>query len=424
MTSQTLAHEQYTANLASNSEGSKCSGSRRPCDPDFGLGRTLSGKRSYNTHTPLFRESTCVASLPVTPSCADSDELPSLYDLNAFDFPVPPPMCSTAIRRIRSSPWFNTLDESRRDKSCVQRWRDGVDVFEPTKFKRQPSRIQRNSVGAYPEETEFESARQWRIYADELRLPGGYYLDASLLHEDQSLLPEALLSLDNLGTERLDVSSISSSYPGRLSWGIPNRHSGDMSTNHISELEEQVSTAASRTMKTMEHQEQHPFVLGPLPRIIRKVASMRSDNPYKMEAPIHESLHLAGQRQIPKRRSFRTVFIPTSERLDDANKEKGKCVYCSPNRSVLTSQLEWAGHTVLQESRGRFSLRSSQSTTATPAGGKGRPLTSKSFIDITPDKEMKSTERFKKERFRDLMARAGNSLFGWKKGKANRSPTK
>ncbi|KAF4620603.1 hypothetical protein D9613_000648 [Agrocybe pediades] len=399
---------------------------------------------------------------PVTSSGTESDgrPSPSLYDLDAFDFPAPPPMLSPTIRRIKSSPWFNMAEDRYGEGTSVNRWRADVSAYDCTQMKRHSHAgigttpgAQRDSIGGCSDETYASGTRRHhhKFCSGEQQSPNIFCSDASIPRsEDKSLATGSFLFFGDTDTRvRNDIPSASGSCPDRSSWSIPTtaRDSGELSSrlsHRMSNYQDQRPNAL--TIPYLEPPETHHSMFGPLPRIIRKVASMRSDNPHKQEASVHDISHVAGQRQVSKRRSLRTIFRPSSERVsaDDVrlrhkSNVDARCPQFSfdtnlradeaqshPQNTLNTSQRGWPAHDSGGggDHRVRFDknlARTNDPYLAGPGRGKEELLSSRSFIDITPDKTRKSTEGARKERFKTLMTRASISLFGWKKAKANQS---
>ena len=485
---------------------------------DFGLGRY---KESSLTVLSSDHPSKAIpVSLPMQDNQAtDGDSISSLFEY-ALEFPQPPPIGSPVIRRMRSSPWFSdngcmskefSNQGSRRPRRSASVLLDS-DLAGPCysisslvtqhpMMRREILRSGRRNFSDMDKETaDTERAR--------LRLSP--HLDLGINEVSLEMAGEALVGLDmnasTMGPQELfldkraygDAPSYDkcsqASDSGRqlagsyLDWSIPS----DLlqwSTSHLSTpimlapISQQRVTGED-TLHNVGYRS-HSFrtetnpvsslpseyksirSLGRLPRIIRKVASMKSDSRRPNDSI---PLGLPGPRTIPKSRSFRSIpqvaceggnnSHSTIATIDGGPYQHGdrsfaNIDYFSSSKHVqdrmgsfsptLDESLEhWKGrglqHMSLPSS-GFGSLRSEpgqhKDKVTTPPKALSGPFLyretcnrqsakseyglpmmgmDKSFIDITPKQGAEhehSAAATKRARVKKLIARASNGIIGW-----------
>lgn len=270
---------------------------------DFGLGRRPSA--FTRAGTPF--EDDSVASVGSSPSTveatSDSDDLASLYD-----FPEPPPMGSPVIRRMRSSPWFGAqmLDINPRGLSHEHTPARPMSVgsFGPP--------ILLNRAVATPQQAARpKGSPPFKSGSLNKSTQSAVGLDLGKEASPLELVGEALLDLDINPRSPLpfDIPSeahVTTDSNELLQWSISHRYhpfseegSCQQPKSNFPQFQE-----ARAVPGFLGNRRQSDNTQGRLPRIIRKVASMRSDT-QRMDSSAHR---LSGQRPVPKSRSFRSIL--------------------------------------------------------------------------------------------------------------------
>ncbi|KAF8973321.1 hypothetical protein BDZ97DRAFT_680647 [Flammula alnicola] len=415
------------------------------------------------------------------------DGLSSLYDCAAFDFPEPPPIASPVIRRMRSSPWFMDNDDSN-----------------PLEDLPDPHRKLRMALGKYSQSghrssSSPENGAGLASQGQPVTLDGpessvssfsGNGLETRTImgrsfghtscfdfqteNIDLELVGEALLRLDMNAPSHPSINcqlKEGSSASDLLQWSTSHRSTPTQSPIPVATYNQSCTTHIAGTQKVLQDtfptERQNTRSVGRLPRIIRKVASMRSDA-QKTDAPLPQlvSGH-AGRKSIPKARSFRSIL--QSSEIDRARQRTEKSggesyrppswLLASSSQSITRPEFSTAQLTHLRDSKQarpkpernkaqcqHFSVSSSNvglsasdpersgsanaGVLAAPflhrpfcnyASKKGRSnqdhlMAPSSFIDISPDREARGEPKGgKRERVKDFIARASTGIFGWGK---------
>ena len=487
---------------------------------DFGLGRheesplTVLSSDHPSKAIPM---SVLMQDNPAT----DGDSVTSLFEY-ALEFPQPPPIGSPVIRRMRSSPWFSDkdcMDEefsnqgSRRPRRSASVLLDSDflgSCYSVSSLVTQHHTMRREIL--HSGRHNFSDMVKETTKTERARLHLSPYLDLGINDVSLEMVGEALVGLDmnasTMGPQKpfLDKPaygappSCESECPqasdsGRqlagshLDWSIPS----DLlqwSTSHRSPplmmaptsqervpSEDTLHNAGYRShsfrTKTnpvsslpSEHQSIRSF--GRLPRIIRKVASMKSDSRRPNDSNC-VPLGLPGPRTIPKSRSFRSIPLVACEAgnnshstittIDGDRHQYSDWSFANIDHSssskhahdlkrsfgpTLNDSLEhWKGrgaqHMSLPSSS-FGSLRSEagqhKAKVTTPPMALSGPFlyrktcnrqsaksendlpigTDKSFIDITPKqgtKHERSAAATKRARMKKLITRASNGIIGW-----------
>ena len=462
---------------------------------DFGLGRYAESSLTLSNSDHQNPSKAISVSAPLKDNTAtDGDSVSSLFECSGLDFPQPPPMGSPVIRRMRSSPWFS-------NKACMsegfsnegrQRPKRSASMLSNSDFRglcySVPS-IGCNNVSDMVDET--TNTGRARLHL----LP---YLDLGINDISLEMVGEALVGLDmnasNMGSEKpfldnpafggdpscgLSQASDSGRQFSRSShpdWSIPL----DLlrwSTSHLSPafmlapvspqrvsggstLQNDYGGHAFRTKPKPGFPSEHQGIrsLGRLPRIIRKVASMKSDT-RRPEDTNCIPLESTGSRTILQSRSFRSIPLvgckagnnacSTTTTVDEgphqhSDRSFTNLDYFSSSKDAqdLKGPLSPALNDSLRtfqdckfESRGVQHMPLPSSVTALPVALSGpfvhretcnRPLAKtenelsnemdKSFIDFTLNqgaKQERSAATTKTARVRKMIARASSGIIGW-----------
>ncbi|KAJ3514629.1 hypothetical protein NLJ89_g2271 [Agrocybe chaxingu] len=406
---------------------------------DFGLGRHFDDTLQFESRV-VCDDSSFISSrsTPITiHGPTDSDAVSSLYNCTSFDFPEPPPIGSPVIRRMRSSPWFG-LDSCEGE--LLNR------VFESSWKGKDELAIQTNSVLDHGRR---ETLQKSLSFSEDTQMNDCVDLEQ---------LGEVLLSLDmnQRQSTLLDASHFgdSSNASDLLQWSTSHRSTPRSLTPKPADTP--VATkqlpahwngyAAETPSKPAARQEPSSFTR--LPRIIRKVASMRSDT----QKPVDVPPHIPSRKSIPKSRSFRSILrsstgdrIPSygykAEDMQQSNwSSTGQGRKIDPAKSrrqhlstpytaglgLYTSGFERVDvvHDSLDSKplAAPFFHRSASKDTSAKGIKLDQETTPRSFIDITPERNMSSNDvraAVKKERVKNFIAKAG-SFFGWGKGHRRR----
>ncbi|KAH9485353.1 40S ribosomal protein S2 [Psilocybe cubensis] len=419
--------------------------------------------RRYGTHfgdlckEPSFQDIYSTAAL----SESDSEPDPSLYDISSADFPEPPPIGSPVIRRMRSSPWFLPERGLDKDFSDVQHWRSRVPEAADLGMRPKGNDPHRESPST-SDSLQIDTVDSASALSRRRATSSSINCARKLEPEDLEYIRPFTFQEFNPCESRADVSSGNlSSESGTLSdrtASRPIRFSKDFLSAAELKTNEHSTTALGR-------QETRPLTLGALPRIIRKVASMRSDNQKDIGGGenVNTSVRI-GQKTLPKARSFRSIlralegdkafsrnshvegthdiwpsasvpgdhldptqyYAQDSGRFEDFHRERVWRHHMStPVSSAgashnLGQQLHVACNDVIPERLdSTLSLRSEHKNTT--SHNLVFAQDTKSFIDFTPEQSTKSKSGVKRERIKNMVARASNSFLGWSKRKTKGS---
>ncbi|KIM40049.1 hypothetical protein M413DRAFT_168918 [Hebeloma cylindrosporum] len=416
---------------------------------DFGLGRRPNAFTRVGTP---FEDGSSLASGGSSPSTAeleaasDSDDLASLYDCAAADFPEPPPIGSPVIRRMRSSPWFATqiLDINPHALSGGHTpGTPGMPI--PAWSFGPPDRGVANSQHAVrPKASSVSKSGLVNESAAQSTL--GLGKKAGSLE----LVGEALLDLDMNPLSPLPVDVPSEAHATTdsselLQWSISHRYH-PFSEEGLQQPKPTFSQfqsihEARAVPGFLGNKRQSDNTQGRLPRIIRKVASMRSDT---------QRMDLSAQRPVPKSRSFRSILhtcephqtfqnaqdgnnttlllrgsrdIPSTNShlpvsLPRSKKDQGKV-----RRHHLSAPFTLPGGTAMsmdsyfpESSSSPVGLHRLYCSDSPRKRCSSKLMLSRSFIDITPDEDGRhgSKEGRGREKVRDFISRAAG-IFRWGK---------
>jgi hypothetical protein len=494
---------------------------------DFGLGRHEESSLSVlssdhpSKAIPVSVPLTTMQDNPAT----DGDSVSSLSEY-ALEFPQPPPIGSPVIRRMRSSPWFSDKDCMSEDFSNQgseirgsRRPRRSASVLLDSDFpgpfysvsslvthhaamRREILRSEhRNLSDMIKQSTDTERAR----------LHLSPYLDLGINDVSLEMVGEALVGLDmnapTMGPQKpfldnpaygaapsygcFQTSDSGRQLPGShldwsraipsdlLQWSTSHRSPPLMLAPVSQRLfdEDALHNAGpgyrsnpfrpkTNPVSSLPSDHQRICSLGRLPRIIRKVASMKSDSRRPNDSNC-VPLGLPGPRTISKSRSFRSIPLATCEadtnsshstittieggRHQYSDRSFANIDYFSSSRHAqnlkrsfsptLNDSLEHCKSRGAQHmsfpSSGFGSSRSEvgqhkAKVTTSPMALSGPFLlrnrqsaksendlifgTDKSFIDITPKqgtKHERSATATKRARVKKLIARASNGIIGW-----------
>lgn len=488
---------------------------------DFGLGRREESSLSVLSSDHLSKA--IPVSVPLTTRqddlVADGDSVSSLFEY-ALEFPQPPPIGSPVIRRMRSSPWFSDKDCKSEDFSNQgsRRPRRSASVLLESDFLG-PCYSVSSLVTQHPTMRQENLRSGRRKFSDMVketsdteraRLRLSPYLDLGINDVSLEMVGEALVGLDmnasTIGPQKpfLDdpaygfvpsYECAQASDSGRqlagsylewsspsdlLQWSTSHRSSPPMlapmpqqrvpgeDNLHDTGYKSNSFRTETNPVSSLPSEHQSIRSLGRLPRIIRKVASMKSDSRRPNDSNC-VPLGLSGQRTISKSRSFRSIPLVTCEagnnshstitiidggrhqysdrsfaNMDYFSSSKHaqdlKCSF-SPtlNNSLDHCKGRGAQHMSLPSS-GFGSLRSEEGQYKTKVTTLPMALSDpflyressnrqsaksendlplgrdKSFIDITPKqgtKHDRSTTASKRARVKKLIARASNGIIGW-----------
>lgn len=298
----------------------------------------------------------------------DSDRASSIYECAALDFPEPPPIGSPIIRRMRSSPWFLSADEV-----------DGVLAVPARSGEAALDRLRRQS----------------RI-------------------SSMGLKAETIKSQDSypLGFYDGPVAEMIDSYEeGALR--LSNRRNSAFLDGHVKPTQSENYLDFRLRKDNSKPVPRSSTSFGRLPRIIRKVASMRSDS-HRTQEPLNGST-VTIQRPVPRVRSFRSI-LPGPEddkppgtgfKQDSRQWNKRKNFWtgqASKIKAEKDRQRRQSSHWVYESN-----LPGKSSTTLGPSFKSWKEDINKSFIDISPDRNARLNG---KERLKSFLSKA-NELFSW-----------
>ena len=484
---------------------------------DFGLGRHE--ESSLSVLSSDHPSKTILVSVPLTAMqdnpATDGDSVSSLFEY-ALEFPQPPPIGSPVIRRMRSSPWFSDKDRISEDLSnqASRRPRRSASVlldsdylgtcYSVSSLLNQHPTMRRENIRSG--RRNFSGMVKETIDTERERLHLSPYLDLGINDVSLEMVGEALVGLaSTMEPEKslLDnpAYSVSPSYEcsqasdssgqlagPHLDWSIPS----DLlqwSTSHRSPPlmltpmsqqrvpgEDTLHNAGYRSnsfrtktnpVSSLPSEHQGIRSLGRLPRIIRKVASMKSDSRRPNDSNC-VPLGLPGPRTIPKSRSFRCIPLVACEAgknshsittIDEGPHQHSDRAFAdidyfssSKHAQNLKRSFSPTTNDSLEHCKGRgaqhMSLPSSgfgslrsvagqhKAKVTTPPMALSGPFlyleacngpsakseddlpfgTEKSFIDITPKQGIKherSATTSKRARVKKLIARASNGIIGW-----------
>jgi hypothetical protein len=279
---------------------------------DFGLGsRPNAFTRIGTPFEDRLRALSAESSPSTTEEASDSDDLSSFYECAAADFPEPPPIGSPVIRRMRSSPWFGAQILSVNHRALSREYADSETPI-PVESSCPPFLINRALATSQKAARIGPRASPTPKVNETTSLAVSFDLGAET--STLELIGEALLGLDMdllNPTVLIDTSStearVTADGSDLLQWSISRRgHPFAREASHQPKLtlpQTQSTDDPCIVPDFPDHKRQRDSTLGRLPRIIRKVASMRSDTQrMDLSAP-----HTSGQRPIPKSRSFRSI---------------------------------------------------------------------------------------------------------------------
>lgn len=385
------------------------------------------------------------------------DDLSSLYECTASDFPAPPPITSPVIRRIRSSPWYREDYNDNLRHLAEQHWR-GQSTLDNSCILSLGTRADEQSmVGrASSSFTSFQnvpgSPRTKNGFGrevskdDSLEWTGKICLQGTLPTSTSEYIQRTVPALQHAKGEKLPVKSQRSLTTLKPSASMPPN----------------AATAPHEAVPAPERQSMGP--LGRLPRIIRKVASMRSEA-QKREGSIAQTGPAAG-KSIPKARSFRSILHSAEadkarERINSASAEwhrPSSWVLGNPSQiimehSTLSAQdsrpsehradkMLRRQHLSVPASKSQVVCEESDRRGSGSGGVLGAPFLHRSsanqtlkkgistqeqcegpnsFINISPEKgQIGSKTGGKRDRMKNLIVRASTSMFGWGKQRADR----
>ncbi|PPR07398.1 hypothetical protein CVT26_013714 [Gymnopilus dilepis] len=344
-----------------------------------------------------------------------SDDDPSVYDLNVFDFPEPPPIGSPTIRRMRSSPWFLAACQADRNRNpSGRRWQSPTtDVL-----------VQREQ-SLFPLPNDAAALLDSRREVPET-------VESNLLtvrSEPNVRRADVILPRAGLG---LDVDMQSSSWSRTEATGPQSgvlSSSASLGYHNYGQRTDNLPAVKRSDLSLADMQPSRS--LGPLPRIIRKVASMKSEL-HKGNLAEHEVSDMYNSRRtIPKARSFlrasnedkdSTVRHPQNIWQRESHQSQDKLSHLEVTgpknkTSRFSTFLATRGHSSSETKKATQSELADSYSSSKHLMAEG--MTSKSFIDFTPDRSEAFRGGAKRERVRDFIARASiavRSLGKKKKG--------
>ncbi|KAF8161047.1 hypothetical protein B0H34DRAFT_795889 [Crassisporium funariophilum] len=451
---------------------------------DFGLGRyTAPHNENTKPKSPVASgmSSTAIsASEPLTDEPTDSDSDSSLYDCAALDFPEPPTIGSPVIRRIRSSPWYHDDDASSVQFCKEYIWRScrvPSDHYPRSALVTEQSRTRNRALisgGIDVQRTTLELVGEALVGLDMNRtnvVSPTSILGSGNCDPIQEFNSGDLSSSDSLAWSSCPASELlrwSTSHRGTPI--LPTQPQGlDLPRHFTPETPSTEDGLNAECLRSRPGTGQGMGLLGRLPRIIRKVASMRSDTQTAKDSALCH--WQAGQRPIPKARSFRIVVPGMREEKQGDFGEMINLGQHSQNHSRLSSKADTGSAVLFEGAFPHSSPASSESQVrcrvrrqhmSLPLSGteclssnagqrKGgveatghpkllgaafshraidfdttregipeHPLfrTHRSFIDITPEKITRHDSLAggaKRGRVKNLLVRAGNGIIGWGK---------
>jgi len=268
---------------------------------DFGLGRRPGAFTRVGTP---FEDSSSLASSGSSSSTAasDSDDLASLYDCAAADFPEPPPIGSPVIRRMQS---FGAQILDINSRALSRGMPPSVGSFGPPILIS--SAVETSRQAAHPNDS-----RAFRSGSVNGFTQSAVVLDPGRETSSRELVGEALLDLDvNALNPLIDTPSeahVTTDGSDPLHWSISRRYhpfAGEGCPQPKPTFPQFQRIHEARVVPGfLGNKRQSDNTQGRLPRIIRKVASMRSDT-QRLDLAAHRA---SGQRPVPKSRSFRSIL--------------------------------------------------------------------------------------------------------------------
>ncbi|KAF5321016.1 hypothetical protein D9619_001825 [Psilocybe cf. subviscida] len=411
----------------------------------------------------------------ISPSADSVSEDGASIVYDSFDFPQPPPIASPLIRRMQSNSWFQDDNGYSQRLSQKQRAALGLEGIYP-----QPPRASHPTSTVTATDNEVNLWHQSRSSTSTIsgHFPTDYlsrnpYSDATHDRENLARIGDMLFG-ENASTWPDSITASQSDDPRRpfashalafAQYGPPNitlsRSTPVMSPYHTDKANAVSHQAALERPR-----------LGRLPRIIRKVASMRSDT-QKVEQPAEQSKPLpgpVGHRAIPKARSFRSIFrsseadesqnkIPvfgnSSNRLSWVNTNSSLQNKTDPRASASTRLVEYnnatggerkaqfkhqgcylpsAGDNQQQLREKRRSVNYAEPAlqhstlhhhwATGPSAQRYPDAGSTSFIDLSSgnrDSRGGAKAGGKRERVKDFFSKTGSGLFWWGNQKKNKN---
>lgn len=431
---------------------------------DFGLS-IRTGDRAFESgddndrSSPESLQSTHLANYPASIS---EDGLSSLYECTASDFPKPPPMASPVIRRMRSSPWFmdDTGDHNLQGLSD-QQWKVRATLDE-TFNRALGDRARAAAAAASQNELSSNSSLG--------NVSGSYRLEEPFTHRLPINSRSTPDKLDWEGRTRLqrDLPASVSEDPRRLAIEPPWSNMYQRPNTSLHQPRFTPQTNALFSVPKSAPAVEHPRPMGRLPRIIRKVASMRSEAAQKVEAPAYQQYGNVGRKSIPKARSFRSI-LQTAEADRARERANAGGEWHRPSSWVLGNSSQMVDGPAHSVSYSKFSSGQDRNTSrhqhlsvslprtvtghaatarerrSSGSGGVlGAPFLHRpfgnhnskkghtrvqeqcegqdSFMNITPDRAHRDSKTGgKRERMKDFLARASTGMFGWGKQRASRN---
>lgn len=354
-------------------------------------------------------DSSCTSSAFTAPTspAVESDGVSSICDhtVNAFDFPEPPPIGSPVIRRMQSSPWFLTADEAD-DVLGIPSWRGRTRLA--TFTANDLNQLSRTSP-----------PRPWAAKA--LELQGG---------SRSSLAPAKSADFGAYSRRYCPLgfpeSQTTVGIHDRSQMTFLNNGGLELSSRRNSTLVDIKGTSAavcqtqapvSRNVGDKTGVQSNPSSFGRLPRVIRKVASMRSET---QRAP--DLTPGTIQRPVPKIRSFRSLLRASEEQAPKNVRPKWESWHLNKENS---SQLGQKASEVPRAKRqsiyrhplpgeSNFNANNSSSRTLAPSSASWKNDLNKSFIDLSPERgaRSKNKDRVGKGKVKSLFSKA-SEIFSW-----------
>jgi prepilin-type processing-associated H-X9-DG protein len=181
--------------------------------------------------------------------------------------------------------------------------------------------------------------------------------------------------------------------------------------------------------KAVPHTESSWTPFGRLPRIIRKVASMRSDSHRTQEsADAPKGSNVTFQRSVPRVRSFRSILpgpqVPGTYFKQGPRQSNKRNFFWTGQASKPKTEMDTGRDKQRRQSTSHMvyenNLPGKSSTALFPFknGTSWKEDLNKSFIDISPDRNVQPKGRGK-ERIKLLLSKA-NELFSWGRSQKNR----
>lgn len=340
--------------------------------------------------------SSCTSTAPTSP--IDSDGESSVDKCAALDFPEPPPIGSPVIRRMRSSPWFLSADEvgtvlaipGRGERAALDRLK-----------------LQSRNSPMYLEAESPKSPQNNFGYLKENPL-GFYHGEVPGMIDTRDTRDEGTFRLSHRRNSAFLDEHVSSTQHGEY-FRPPEIPFYDKKNN-----------------LKVPHTEFSSTSFGRLPRIIRKMASMRSESHRTQDPPdAPNGSTVSLQRPVPRVRSFRTILRvsnPFGANFMQDSRQSNKGNFFRTDRTAQPSKIKTKTNAGEDKQRRQSSshmvyenyLPGLSSMTLGPSCQQAmswREDLNKSFIDISPDRKVQSKGRGK-EKMKSLLSKA-NEIFRW-----------